>query len=202
MREYWFLHSFPRTSPLFLALVLTAQTVLYLDPVVLTGLSLHIYSITKSPSPLHSYALSYYIVSRRGFHHNVFVVMYKVSRLAWCASQTGRILYISKQSRTFSNTIACRMATITDAIKKDHSELQEYYNNIINARDNDTATRWQNQFTWELAQHSIAEELVVYPVFEKNLGAKGHSMAEKDQAEHQSVRAFFFQVPVLPRIGL
>ncbi|KAE9377467.1 hypothetical protein N431DRAFT_461073 [Stipitochalara longipes BDJ] len=80
------------------------------------------------------------------------------------------------------------MSTITAAIKKDHRKLEEYYHNILNASDIDTATRWQNQFTWELARHSIAEELVVYPAFEKNLGEKGHEMAEKDRAEHQSVK--------------
>jgi hemerythrin superfamily protein len=82
------------------------------------------------------------------------------------------------------------MATISDAIKKDDRELQEYYHNILNGPDSDTATGWQNQFTWELARHSIAEELVMYPVFEKKLGAEGHNMAEKDRAEHQIVRVF------------
>ena len=79
------------------------------------------------------------------------------------------------------------MSAITDAIKKDHREIEECYNNILNASAIDTATRWQNQFTWELARHSIAEELVVYPVFEKNLGEKGHSMVGKDREEHQFV---------------
>jgi hemerythrin superfamily protein len=79
------------------------------------------------------------------------------------------------------------MSRISDAIKKDHRELQQYYNNIIGAQDNDEATRWQNQFTWELARHSIGEELVVYPAFEKKLGDKGQRMAEKDRDEHQAV---------------
>jgi hemerythrin superfamily protein len=82
------------------------------------------------------------------------------------------------------------MSAITNAIKQDHRDIEEYYNNILNASDNDTATRWQNQFTWELARHSIAEELVVYPAFEKNLGDKGHNMAEKDRQEHQVVRPY------------
>lgn len=80
------------------------------------------------------------------------------------------------------------MSRISDAIKKDHRELEQYYNNIIGAQDNDEATRWQNQFTWELARHSIGEELVVYPAFEKKLGDKGQRMAEKDRDEHQAVK--------------
>ncbi|KFY31911.1 hypothetical protein V493_00689 [Pseudogymnoascus sp. VKM F-4281 (FW-2241)] len=80
------------------------------------------------------------------------------------------------------------MSRISDAIKKDHRELEQYYNNIINAKDSDEATRWQNQFTWELARHSIGEELVVYPGFEKLLGQQGKQMADKDRADHQTVK--------------
>jgi hemerythrin superfamily protein len=79
------------------------------------------------------------------------------------------------------------MSSISDAIKQDHRELEEYYKNIINAKDDDTKTRWQNQFVWELARHSIGEELVVYPAMEKNLGAKGKEQADKDREEHQVV---------------
>jgi hemerythrin superfamily protein len=80
------------------------------------------------------------------------------------------------------------MSTISDAIKKDHQEIKEYAENIRTATDDDSKTRWQNQFTWELARHSIGEELVVYPAFAKHLGAKGQAMADKDRDEHQSVR--------------
>lgn len=110
-------------------------------------------------------------------------------RLAPLKSTVSRNLVASKYSlanRAFSST-AIRLSALSDAIKKDHREIEEYYNNIINAKDDDEATRWQNQFVWELARHSIAEELVVYPAFEKNLGETGHLMAEKDRAEHQTV---------------
>ncbi|KIM93480.1 hypothetical protein OIDMADRAFT_21522 [Oidiodendron maius Zn] len=80
------------------------------------------------------------------------------------------------------------MSRITDVIRKDHRELEQYYNKIIDAQDDDEATRWQNQFTWELARHSIGEELVVYPAFERKLGDRGKEMAEKDRDEHQVVK--------------
>jgi hemerythrin superfamily protein len=79
------------------------------------------------------------------------------------------------------------MSTISDAIKKDHREINEYADNIRQAQDDDTRTRWQNQLTWELARHSIGEELVVYPAFAKHLGERGQQMADKDRAEHQTV---------------
>jgi len=60
------------------------------------------------------------------------------------------------------------MQRVSDLIKHDHDELRTYKDNILNAKDDDEKVRWQNQFTWELARHSIAEELVVYPAMEKN----------------------------------
>ena len=78
-------------------------------------------------------------------------------------------------------------SAISSAITKDHREIEKYCQNILNATNDDEATRWQNQFVWELARHSIAEELVVYPALEKHLGSKGHDLAEKDRSEHQEV---------------
>lgn len=64
-----------------------------------------------------------------------------------------------------SSNPAMAPSAISQAVTKDYAGLGEYYKNIINAKDHETATRWQNQFTWELARHSIGEELVVYPAF-------------------------------------
>lgn len=76
---------------------------------------------------------------------------------------------------------------VSDVVKTDHRELEDYYDKMMRATDDDTKTRWQNQFCWELARHSIAEELVVYPAMEKNLGVAGKDQAEKDRAQHQTV---------------
>lgn len=78
------------------------------------------------------------------------------------------------------------MSAISEAIKKDHREIEEYYNNILNATDADAQERWQNQFVWELARHSIGEELIVYPAMEKHVG-NGKERADKDRQEHQVV---------------
>ena len=89
------------------------------------------------------------------------------------------------------STTASTASTVSDVVIRDHRELDEAYKQIINAADDDTRVRWQNQFTWELARHSVGEELVVYPAFEKHLGAEGKQMADKDRAEHQPVRCSF-----------
>jgi len=78
-------------------------------------------------------------------------------------------------------------AGISDAIKQDHREIEDYYNKILTATTEKEKTQWQNQFTWELARHSIGEELVIYPQFEKLL-PDGRTMADKDRKEHLSVK--------------
>jgi hemerythrin superfamily protein len=79
------------------------------------------------------------------------------------------------------------MVRITDAIAKDHRLLESYYETILSAEDADERTRFQNQFTWELARHSVAEELVVYPAMAKYL-RNGDQPVDKDRQEHQTVR--------------
>jgi hypothetical protein len=79
------------------------------------------------------------------------------------------------------------MSTISDAIIKDHRELEKYYNEVINSDDVDHKTRYGNQFTWELARHSVAEELLVYPAMERYIGKEGHDHAEKDRKQHHQV---------------
>lgn len=83
------------------------------------------------------------------------------------------------------------MIRVSEAIKHDHRELEDYYSNILTATSDDEKTRWQNQFTWELARHSVGEELIVYPAMEKHL-ANGKAMADKDREEHQKVSLIFF----------
>ncbi|KAH7322448.1 HHE domain-containing protein [Stachybotrys elegans] len=85
--------------------------------------------------------------------------------------------------------MATAPTTISAAIVKDHLELEEYYNEIIkNPDDYDHQKRFQNQFVWELARHSVGEELVVYPAMEKYLGPQGKAMAEDDRKEHHQVK--------------
>jgi len=50
---------------------------------------------------------------------------------------------------------------ISKTIADDHAKILEAHQHIINAKDADEKTRWQNQFVWQLARHSISEELTV-----------------------------------------
>lgn len=87
--------------------------------------------------------------------------------------------------RSFSAT-SLNSGRVSDAIIEDHRELKTYYDKIMNSADATTQTEYQNQFVWELARHSIAEEIVVYPAMEKHV-INGKDMAEKDRQEHRTV---------------
>ncbi|KAJ5283278.1 hypothetical protein N7505_001258 [Penicillium chrysogenum] len=77
---------------------------------------------------------------------------------------------------------------ISDPIKRDHRKIESYYGKITNSSDKDEQTLFQNlSVQLELAQHSIGEELVVYPVFETLL-ADGADIAIKDRKEHLKVK--------------
>jgi hypothetical protein len=79
------------------------------------------------------------------------------------------------------------LSTVSDVIIHDHKALKECYNEIVDSADHDHQSRYGNQFVWELARHSIAEELIIYPAFEKYLGQEGKGMAESDRKEHHKV---------------
>ncbi|KAJ5479690.1 hypothetical protein N7530_005199 [Penicillium desertorum] len=100
---------------------------------------------------------------------------------------TSNRLALPTSRRTFAISSIAMAPTISDAIKKDHREIESYYDNILKASDETEQTKWQNQFTWELARHSIGEELVVYPALEKYV-SNGVELANKDRQEHQSVK--------------
>ncbi|KAJ5163967.1 uncharacterized protein N7500_005797 [Penicillium coprophilum] len=79
------------------------------------------------------------------------------------------------------------MVRISEAIKDDHRKLESCYNIIVNSEDEDEQTRFQNQFTWELARHAVAEELVVFPALEK-LRPEGKAKTDDDRREHSALK--------------
>lgn len=76
-------------------------------------------------------------------------------------------------------------ATISDAVGDDHRQLRAYYHKLVGELDADTKERYKNQFSWLLAKHAVSEELVLYPAYEKYLGAFGRQAADRDRESHQ-----------------
>ena len=60
-----------------------------------------------------------------------------------------------------------------------------------------TSKSWANQLRWEVARHAAGEEIVVYPLMEKHLGAEGTRLADEDRAEHQTVKELLYQLESL-----
>jgi len=99
---------------------------------------------------------------------------------------TIRLLASAAQAMATPTEKTQTKTRFSEHVKKDHRELRDYYDNIMGGTSNDERTRWQNQFVWELARHSVGEELVVYPAFETHL-ENGKEMADKDRKDHRSV---------------
>jgi len=114
-------------------------------------------------------------------------------RFVIALSKSNRVTFYRgfTQKSTIFRTAA--MSTISDAIMKDHRELEQYYKEIVNSNDPDHQERFGNQFIWELARHSVGEELIVYPAFEKYMGDKGKKMADDDRTEHHQVKELLKQ---------
>ncbi|KAG0153483.1 hypothetical protein PDIDSM_2135 [Penicillium digitatum] len=91
--------------------------------------------------------------------------------------------------QTFTEEAAAPSAhsRILPAIKHDHLELESHSNKLLSSTDPDEQTRFQNQFTWELARHLIGEELVVYPALIESL-PDGQGLADKNRLEHRGVK--------------
>jgi hypothetical protein len=67
------------------------------------------------------------------------------------------------------------------------SQMYEYYTmykKAFAANDSDAAAKWANQLRWEVARHAVGEEIIVYPLMEEKLGAKGKELADHDREEH------------------
>ena len=77
--------------------------------------------------------------------------------------------------------------TISEAIGNDHADIDTYYENIKNAKDDGEKVRWRNQLTWTLARHAISEELTMYPAMEKHLGDEGVMLTKTDKEQHLGV---------------
>lgn len=95
-------------------------------------------------------------------------------------------LLVPTPTRTVATSPIAMTPRIRDTIMHDHREIESLFDKIISSPNEDDKIRYQNQFTWELARHSIGEELVVYPAFEKYVSG-GVEMANKDRKEHQTV---------------
>jgi len=85
--------------------------------------------------------------------------------------------------------------TLTDNIMQDHREMYHWHDEYTRATGNkDAQERASNQLRWLIARHSVGEELVVYPLFEKYLGEQGKTMADSDREDHNLVKHMLYEI--------
>jgi len=75
--------------------------------------------------------------------------------------------------------------------------MYEYHENYTKAANADERGRWARQLTWEIARHAVGEEIVVYPLMEEYMGAKGKELADEDRAQHQHVKELLSHLETL-----
>ncbi|KAF9044217.1 HHE domain-containing protein [Panaeolus papilionaceus] len=90
---------------------------------------------------------------------------------------------------------ATRQTTLLQAIADDHQLMYNIYDAYVSNTGNlKEQTKWSNQLLWEVARHATAEELIVYPLFEKHLGPDGKQRADHDRSDHQQVKNMLTQL--------
>ncbi|TID23556.1 Vacuolar amino acid transporter 5 [Venturia nashicola] len=76
--------------------------------------------------------------------------------------------------------------SLSEAIGRDHDDFSVCYNEIKRATDDATKIKWRNQLTWNVARHTISEELTWYPAMEKYMGELGKNLAEEDKEQQMN----------------
>lgn len=75
---------------------------------------------------------------------------------------------------------------ISEAIKRDHRELEECHRKLLESSNYEEQVERQRQFIWAWACHFLAKELVVCPLMNA-CSKRGKSLVDKDHEEHQMV---------------
>ncbi|KAI0594560.1 hypothetical protein F4775DRAFT_596096 [Biscogniauxia sp. FL1348] len=111
-----------------------------------------------------------------------------------CATDVARLLRRARFSSACSSAPARAFTTATavrgpfaSGIKADHQRLRSYYPHIAETKDTEERTRYQNMFVWELARHSVAKELILFPAIEKGI-PDGTSLAKRGRDNNQKIK--------------
>lgn len=121
-----------------------------------------------------------------------FVHVSTYLRLLRFRAQTATRLALNLRSSQPKTTTCHAFTTkstqrILPVIKSEHATLHAHTTQILRGLNPDEQTRYQNQFTWELARHMIGEELVVYPAIVAHV-QHGTALSNKNRLEHQDLK--------------
>jgi len=105
-----------------------------------------------------------------------------------------------RQSKIMSDKPTADSASddITVLVKADHDSVRDFYQRYQKATNTDEKNRLCNSIIREISVHSSTEEIVVYPVFEKNFEG-GKNLADNSRKEHQVVKDLLYEVDTMSR---
>jgi hemerythrin-like domain-containing protein len=85
---------------------------------------------------------------------------------------------------------------IDNLIKMDHLVVRKIYDKFKNAINKEEAQEWRNQLVYEIACHSVAEEIVLYPVIRDQL-PNGKELFNISMNEHKEVKDHLYKAQKL-----
>ncbi|GAU99463.1 hypothetical protein RvY_10463 [Ramazzottius varieornatus] len=102
-------------------------------------------------------------------------------RIAMLTTDTSATQSDKKPSQTMTKQ------NLLELILDDHKEIRAFCKQVQSTEPKESI-KWLHQLTWEVARHSVAEELILYPLMEKELGDEGRRMADSSRYDHQRTK--------------
>ncbi|KAG2186158.1 hypothetical protein INT43_002596 [Umbelopsis isabellina] len=84
--------------------------------------------------------------------------------------------------------------SIVTKVVEDHNTVKAFWSKFKKESDKTEREKLANQIIYEIAVHSHAEELVLYPAIERNLKEEGKKLVDESRAEHAEVKKKLYAV--------
>jgi hemerythrin superfamily protein len=100
---------------------------------------------------------------------------------------------VSDMSTGAKESLRSMNKPIEELIVADHKDIMSFYHEFDKTSKEEDALKWLRQFIWELARHSIAEELILYPVYKGKI-PQGESYWNKSMEEHRKIKVLLSEI--------
>ena len=91
-----------------------------------------------------------------------------------------------------SEVFRSRNHPIDELIVMDHRDLRVFLDKFEKSGDFEEASKWLHQFIWEICRHSIAEEIILYPMLKKV--PNGREKWNDSLEEHRKIKQILSHV--------
>jgi hemerythrin superfamily protein len=114
--------------------------------------------------------------------------------------QTRTDSALNFMSTGLGETMRSKNHPIDELILADHKDLKVYLRKFEESPTFEEASRWLHQFIWDICRHSIAEEIILYPILKKVPDGK-HKWNESLE-EHRKIKELLSQVQKIQELDL